>query len=228
MSDTAPAIELRNVSCARDGAELRGVSLVFAEGSSTLLIGDGGEHLLLRIASLQERPDSGEVMFRGTATHTLGEEPFATLRNRTTGLVFSAAHLLPGLSAVENVAVPLFKLLAIETVEAAERTHAMLDFVGLQGDPGADVLLLSRADQQRVALARALVHRPAILALHRAEESLGPDDATAFRDTVQRACTEFGVTVLAVPCGVGIQYTAHRVVVVEAGTASDPHAQIER
>ncbi len=223
---STPILELRNVCCTRDGVEVRDVSLCFSAGSSTLVIGDRGAELLHRIASLQERPDAGEVLLEACATHALDEAAFASLRSRAVGLVFSASHLLPGLTAVENVAVPLFKLLSVETAEAAERTHAMLDFVGLQGDSDVDVLTLSRADQQRVALARALVHRPSILALHRAEDALGPEDASNFRDTIQRACAELGVIAIATPSCVGIQYTAHRVVVVEAGAASDPHASV--
>jgi lipoprotein-releasing system ATP-binding protein len=228
MSDAGPVLELRHVSCAREGAELRDVSLSFTAGSSTLLIGDGSEQLLLRIASLQERPDSGGVLLGTRAAHLLDDEGFTALRSQEVGLVFPASHLLPGLSAVENVAVPLFKLLSLETAEAAERTHAILDFVGLEGDCSADVVTLSRADQQRIALARALVHRPSILALHRAEDALSPEDAGAFRDVVRRACSELGVAAIATPSVAAIHYSAHRVIVVEAGIASDPRASVER
>jgi len=224
MSEPAPTLEFRHVSCARDGMEVRDVSLCFTPHSSILVMGDSGVELLLRLASLQERPDGGEILLNGQSTHTLDEASFATLRGRSVGLVFPAAHLLPGLSAVENVAVPLFKLLALETAEAAERTHTMLDFVGLRGDPGADVLELSRADQQRVALARALVHRPSLLVLNRAEDALVPDEATEFRETVRRACLEFGVLALATLSAAPIGYGAHRFIIVEEGIASDPHA----
>lgn len=228
MSSSAPALELRHVCCARDGAAVRDVSLAFAPGSSALLVGDDGAPLLFRLASLQERSDAGEVHVGARAAHTLSSDAFDLLRSHKVGLVFAASHLLPGLSAVENVAVPLFKLLRLETAEAAERTHAMLEFVGMEGDCGADVLTLSRADQQRVALARALVHRPAVLALHRAEEALTADDAAAFRDIVQRACAEFGVAAVALPCGRLEPQPAQRVIVVEAGIAHDPRASVEK
>jgi predicted ABC-type transport system involved in lysophospholipase L1 biosynthesis ATPase subunit len=222
-----PVLEFRQVHCVRDDAKLHDVSLPFEAGSSVLVFGDTSSLLLLRLASLQERPDAGEMLIRGQSVHTLPEKELADLRSRQIGVVFSAAHLLPGLTAVENVAVPLFKLLSLETAEAAERTHAMLEYVGFQGEGADDALMLTRADQQRVALARALVHRPSILILYRAEEALAPDDAMAFRKTIHRACTDFGVLALAAPSAAGISYTAHRFILVEDGFATDPHAPVK-
>lgn len=222
-----PALELRNIRCAREDMEVRVASLCLNAGSSIFLMGDPSALLLLRLLSLQERPDAGEMWLNGKPIHALSEDDFNAMRCRAVGLVFSSSHLLPGLSAVENVAVPLFKLLSLETAEAAERTHAMLEFVGLQGDSGDDVLELSRADQQRVALARALVHRPTVLALHRAEEALAPDDAAAFRNTIRRACAELGVLAVAMPASASVSGGAHRCIVVESGVAFDPHAPVE-
>ena len=227
MSDEVPVLEFRQVHCVRDDAELHDVSLPFGSANSVLIFGDASSLLLLRLASLQERPDSGEVLIHGKSAHTLPENELAELRSRQIGTVFSAAHLLPGLTAVENVAVPLFKLLSLDTAEAAQRTHAMLEYVGFRGEGADDALMLTRADQQRVALARALVHRPSILILHRAEESLPPDDAMAFRETIHRACCDFGILALAVPSAAGISYTAHRFILAEAGLATDPHAPVQ-
>lgn len=222
MSESAVLLDLRNISCVRDGAEVRGVSLTFAPANSIIVTGDAGGALLARIATLQERPDEGEVWLDGEPLHTLSESDFLALRSRKVGLVFSASHLLPGLSAVENVAVPLFKLLALETDEAAERTHSMLEFVGLRGDPGADVLALTRADQQRVALARALVHRPALLALYSAETDLDAEETAAFRETVHRACCEFGVLAIStLPAG-PTACRADRMIVMSTGVAVEP------
>lgn len=227
MSEAAPILEFRRVHCVRDDAELHDVSLPFTAGSSVLVFGDASSLLLLRLASLQERPDSGEVFLHGKSAHGLPEKELTELRNRQIGVVFSAAHLLPGLTAVENVAVPLFKLLSLDTAEAAERTHTILEYVGFRGDGDDDALELTRADQQRVALARALVHRPSILILHRAEEALAPDDAMAFRETIHRACTDFGLLALAAPSAAGISYTAHRFILAEAGLATDPYAPVQ-
>ncbi|MEQ1861010.1 MAG: ATP-binding cassette domain-containing protein [Chthoniobacteraceae bacterium] len=222
MSDDATMLEFRKVSCARDGVEVRDVSLSFAAGTSVLLLGHGEPdvQLLLRIASLQEVPDAGEVWLDGEPTHMLSDEGRATIRSRRIGLVYAAPHLLPGLSAVENVAVPLFKILRLDTVEAAERTHAMLDFVGLIGDSGEDVVTLSRGDQQRVALARALVHRPAVLALDRADDALTALDAASFRASVERACAELGVLAISTPSLAPVGPTGTRRVFVSDGVVS--------
>ena len=223
MSAAASVLEFHNVCCARGGAEVRDVSLALTGGSSIVLVAGPGcdVDLLLRLASLEERPDSGHAWLDGEPAHALSDESRATLRSHKVGMVFSAPHLLPGLSAVENVAVPLFKLLHLDTAEAAERTHAILEFAGFRGDPSNDVSTLSRADQQRVALARALVHRPVLLALHHAEDGLAPGDAIGFRETIARACAEFGMLALATaPATPGVMPGEKRLLIAAGGAVS--------
>jgi ABC-type ATPase involved in cell division len=227
MNGDSALLELRDVSCARAGVELRGVSLRLTPASFNLLLGDAGAALLLRLASLQERPDAGEVWFEEEPIHALSEEGCAALRSRKFGFVFSSPCLLPDLSLVENVAMPLFKLLSLEPAEAAERTHALFDFVGLTGDSSDPAGELSLFDQQRLALARALVHRPAVLVLDRPEINLPVDEAACFRRLVERACEELKVMVLATLAPIPGEYQADRVIAVRAGVVSEPGAPVE-
>jgi len=218
MKRRAPLLELRNVSCVRGDARLRDVSLSFSAGRSIIVTGDSGGALLARIAALQERPDSGEVWLADIPLHEASDEEFECVRKRV-GIVFAAPHLLPGLSALENVAVPLFKLRGLDTPDAAERTRAALIFARLRGDPCADVLSLSRADQQRVALARAVVLDPLILATFEGERDLSTDEAAEFREVVQQASSELGVLAISLIRPVAGTCPADRTIVVNTGLA---------
>ena len=218
METTARTIlELHDVSCLRDGAALQGVSLRFDAGSFNVLVGDGGAGLLLRLASLLERPESGEVSLFQQPTAALDESAHCGLRSRHFGFVFSSPCLLPGLSVAENVAMPLFKIHEFEPAEAADRLASALGFVGLHSIEREDADRLTRFDQQRVALARALAHRPALLVLDRADQGMSGEQAGQMLETVRKSRGEFGVTVL-------ITYASHappdrsdRILAVEGG-----------
>jgi len=129
--EARPLLEFREVSCTRESGLLRQVSLSFAPASFNVLVGDGGAGLLLKLASLLESPESGEICLLGQPTAALDESGRAAIRSRHFGFVFSSPCLLPGLSVAENVAMPLFKVLELESSEASERTVAALNFVGL-------------------------------------------------------------------------------------------------
>ncbi|MCR4266954.1 ABC transporter ATP-binding protein [Nitratireductor sp. ZSWI3] len=164
---TEPVIELEDVSLTLgEGASsvhvLKDVSLSVARGQSTAIIGPSGSGkstLLMVIAGL-ERIDSGAVRVDGTELNRLGEDAVAAFRGRTIGIVFQSFHLIPNMTALENVAVPLELAHHPDPFAAAE---AELAAVGLSGRlthyPGE----LSGGEQQRVAIARALAPAPAIL-----------------------------------------------------------------
>jgi predicted ABC-type transport system involved in lysophospholipase L1 biosynthesis ATPase subunit len=182
-----------------------------------VLIGDGGSGLLLRLASLLEAPESGEILFQGEPTVSLDEAGRSALRSRHFGFVFSSSCLLPGLSAVENIAMPLFKVLQIEPGEAAERTSLALEFVGLRSIECEEVDSLGRLDQQRLALARALAHRPAVLVLERADAGLSGHEAAQLLDLVRRSREQFGVTVLTTFASEPDARRTERILAVEDG-----------
>ena len=134
--------------------------------------GSGKSTLLMTMAGL-ERPDSGRVEIEGRDLGAMSEDALARFRGARIGVVFQAFHLIPTMTALENVAVPLE--LAGESF-AFERARAELEAVGLASRAVHYPTALSGGEQQRVALARALVIRPAILA---ADEPTGNlDEAT--------------------------------------------------
>jgi putative ABC transport system ATP-binding protein len=154
---------------------LKQVSLQIAAGEAVGLVGPSGsgKSTLLMVMAGLERPDAGRVRIAGEELGRLGEDALARFRGRAVGIVFQSFHLIPTMTALENVAVPLE--LAGRS-DAIARARHELESVGLGDRFGHYPAQLSGGEQQRVALARALVPMPALLI---ADEPTGNlDEAT--------------------------------------------------
>ncbi|HEY1942973.1 MAG TPA: ABC transporter ATP-binding protein [Roseiarcus sp.] len=162
-----PAIELRDVDLSLgEGAArvhiLRKISLTIARGEAIGLVGASGSGkstLLMTMAGL-ERPDGGSVRVDGVAIEAMGEDALARFRGERIGIVFQSFHLIPTMTALENVAAPLELAGA---ADAFPRAEAELALVGLVGRKSHYPAQLSGGEQQRVALARALAPQPSLL-----------------------------------------------------------------
>src|SRR5690242_253799 len=120
----------------------------------------GGKHLLWRLLTLLDRPAGGELVLGEAVTTRLSDQGLAELRNREVGYVFPTPYLLPGFTVVENVAMPLFKVLQVDPAEAKKITEEVLALTGLT-DVGDETLDgLSALQQHVAALARAVIHGP--------------------------------------------------------------------
>ncbi len=175
-----PAIELRDVDLSLgDGAArvhiLRKINLTIDRGEAVGLVGASGSGkstLLMTMAGL-ERPDSGSILIEGVAIQSMGEDALARFRGARIGIVFQSFHLIPTMTALENVAAPLELAGA---PDAFERARVELALVGLKERQSHYPAQLSGGEQQRVALARALAPRPSLLI---ADEPTGNlDEAT--------------------------------------------------
>jgi putative ABC transport system ATP-binding protein len=162
-----PRLELRRASkiYQTNGQKveaLRDVSLTFEPGTITALVGRSGcgKTTLLNLAGAMDFPTSGDVLIDGRATHLLSEEELRELRGSRIGFVFQFFQLLPVLTVLENVELPL---LLMGSAQARSAARARLDWVGLRDKADALPYQLSGGQMQRVAIARALVHSPGIL-----------------------------------------------------------------
>lgn len=174
------------------------VSLDCEAGTVTLLQGAGGcgKNLLLRVLGLLEAPDAGEVFFRDRPTRGLSEADRAALRNHHFGYLFPEPFLLPSLSVLENIAMPLLKISAVSTEEAQARTREVLDFVGLVDATESGIDGLTLFEQHRVALARALVNRPSVLIVENLDASLRDNELAQFAGLIRRSGVEFDAAVI--------------------------------
>ena len=141
---------------------LSGLELAVAAGEAAAIVGPSGsgKSTLLGILAGLDRPSAGGVTMLGESLGALDEDARARLRAGRVGFVFQNFQLLPGLTALENVMLPLE---IAGSDDAAPAARAMLDEVGLGHRGGHQPLQLSGGEQQRVALARAFVSRPTIL-----------------------------------------------------------------
>lgn len=140
------------------------VSFAVGAGERVALTGPSGsgKTTLLNCLGGVDRPDAGTITVRGTPVQTLDSVALARLRRVEIGTIFQFFHLLPTLTAAENIELPL-QLIAVPPAERAERVAAALDRVGLAPRASALPGQLSGGEQQRVAIARALVHRPGLI-----------------------------------------------------------------
>jgi putative ABC transport system ATP-binding protein len=160
-------IELRGVSKTvssggRPLTILHPVDLVVGAGETLAVVGPSGsgKSTLLGLIAGLDAPTTGRILLDGTDITELDEDGLARLRGRAVGIVFQFFHLLPSLTAFENVLVPL----ELAAADAAEpRAHALLASVGLAGRERHYPAQLSGGEQQRVAIARALANNPRVL-----------------------------------------------------------------
>lgn len=176
---TDPVLRLGDVSLSLDGNAgkvdiLSGITLEVARGETLGLVGPSGsgKSSLLMLMGGLERATSGSVWALGTDITDLDEDRLARFRRDHMGVVFQSFHLIPTMTAKENVATPL-ELAGV--ADAFSRAEAALDEVGLGGRADHYPSQMSGGEQQRVALARAAVVQPDILL---ADEPTGNLDGT--------------------------------------------------
>jgi putative ABC transport system ATP-binding protein len=196
------AIAMRgvNLSLGRGAAHvhiLKDIDLNIGRGEAVGLLGPSGsgKSTLLMVMTGLERPDAGTVTVAGEDLRALGEDALARFRGRSIGIVFQSFHLIPTMTALENVAVPL-ELAGVS--DAHERAARKLAAVRLKDRVHHYPAELSGGEQQRVALARALAPNPAIVV---ADEPTGNLDETTGREVIEllfRGQRERGTTLILV------------------------------
>jgi ABC-type lipoprotein export system ATPase subunit len=222
MSDAGPLLKAEGLTrIYPDGAvrALRGVSLAVEAGESVAVTGPSGcgKSTLLYLLGGLDRPTSGEVYFEGAPLGALDLDAF---RARRIGFVFQSFHLLPTLSALENVQVPMFEG-PWPRGERVARAVRLLDEVGLAHRRDHIPSRLSVGERQRVAIARALANEPALLL---ADEPTGNLDSVAQAEVLEllgRLRRERSLTLVLVTHSPEVAAAADRVIKIRDGRIVD-------
>jgi putative ABC transport system ATP-binding protein len=197
---------------------LRGVSFNVEESEFLTIFGPSGsgKSTLLHIIGCLDRPDEGEILVDGSNVLELSDEKLAELRLSKIGFVFQFFNLLPRLTALRNVELPL-TIAGVSEKEAVEKAKEMLKFVGLENRMNHRPSELSGGEQQRVAIARALINNPKIVL---ADEPTGNLDTKTGWETVQlmkKLNEEKGQTFVVVTHDPHIAETADRIIHLKDG-----------
>jgi putative ABC transport system ATP-binding protein len=219
-----------NLSLGRGAARvhiLKDIGLQIGQGEAIGLVGPSGsgKSTLLMVMAGLERPDSGTVEVAGADLGKLDEDGLARFRGRHVGIVFQSFHLIPTMTAIENVAVPLELAGATDAYERAERE---LKEVGLGERLSHYPAQLSGGEQQRVALARALAPNPAILV---ADEPTGNLDESTGKQIIEllfAGHTERGTTLILVTHDATLAARCDRVLRMRSGHVESDSAAVAR
>ena len=222
-----PIVEARGVSLRFGEGEaavdvLRGIDLAIAPRERVALLGPSGsgKSSLMAVLSGLERASGGGVRVAGADFSTLDEDALARARRGRIGIVLQAFHLLPTMTALENVAVPLE--LAGEGDGARDRAAAELGAVGLGHRLDHYPAQLSGGEQQRVAIARATVARPALLFADEPTGNLDTATGTEVMDLLFARAAEAAATLLVITHDPALAARCGRVVTLADGRiASD-------
>ena len=178
---------------------LRGVDLEVDQGDLVSIMGasGSGKSTLMNIIGLLDTPSSGSYVLEEREISTLSDDRRSAIRNASIGFVFQSFHLLPRLTALENVGIPLVYR-GMEDAQIKDQAGAALDRVGmgnhLDHKPGE----MSGGQQQRVAIARALVGRPIIVLADEPTGALDQDTGNGIMDLFVRLNQEQGTTFIVI------------------------------
>ncbi|CAB3769273.1 ABC transporter ATP-binding protein [Paraburkholderia solisilvae] len=191
---------------------LNGVSLELREGECVAIMGESGsgKSTLLNLAAGLDKPDGGRIVFDGADLAALDDDGATLLRRTRMGFVFQAFHVLPNLSAAQNVALPLW-LNGVPAADLTVRVKAALASVGLDDRANTLPRELSGGELQRIAIARALVHRPSLVLADEPTGNLDHDTATRILPLLRDVTRESRAAVLLVTHSAAAAASADRV-----------------
>jgi putative ABC transport system ATP-binding protein len=220
------AIALHGVNLSLGGGAarvhiLRDIDLNIGRGEAVALLGPSGsgKSTLLMVMTGLEQADSGSIVVAGEDLSKLDEDALARFRGKNIGIVFQAFHLIPTMTALENVAVPL-ELAGVD--DAFGRAERELIAVGLGGRLSHYPAQLSGGEQQRVALARAVAPNPAILV---ADEPTGNLDEATGGEIIEllfHGYRQHGTTLVLVTHDTALAQRCDRVLQIHSGRLEEP------
>jgi putative ABC transport system ATP-binding protein len=194
---------------------LRGVSLELFEGESLAIVGPSGcgKSTLLHLLGGLDRPTSGDVFFRGVSLSKLDLDRY---RAHDIGFVFQSFHLMPILSAVENVQVPMFEG-SLSRSQRAERADKLVAEVGMSHRKHQPTVNLSVGERQRIAIARALANSPTLLLADEPTGNLDSQSQSDILDLLAELRRKEGVTLLIITHSPDVAGAADRIIRMRDG-----------
>jgi len=192
---------------------LRGVDVAIARGDFVALRGASGtgKSTLLHLIGGLDMPNAGEIIFAGQNIASFSDRQLTDFRNRRVGFVFQAYHLLPELTALENVCLPA-RVARIATGNAAKRASELLARVGLKDRLDHKPSELSGGEQQRVAIARALINEPELLLADEPTGNLDSHTGGEIMELLQSLRTERQTTLVIATHDAKVAAAAPRVI----------------
>jgi len=199
-------------------AALKGISLRIAQGDFVAILGPSGsgKSTMLHVLGGLDKPEAGEVLIENISLYKLDDNKLTDMRLQKIGFVFQFFNLLPRLTALRNVELPL-TLANLPERESKEKAREMLELVGLGDRLTHRPTELSGGEQQRVAIARALINDPKIVL---ADEPTGNLDTTTGGEIVglmKHLNKEKGQTFVVVTHDIGVAENADRIVFLKDG-----------
>jgi putative ABC transport system ATP-binding protein len=201
---------------------LRGVNLTIDEGEFTAIVGPSGsgKTTMLQLMGCLDRPTSGRVLINGEDISKLNANRRADLRKGTIGFVFQFFALIPGLTAYENVDLPLL-LAGVKKAERRARANELLEAVGLTDRARHRPDQMSGGEQQRVAIARALAIDPVLVLADEPTANLDTENGRQIMEIMQRLNEETGTTFIFATHDPRVFPFARRVVEVRDGKVAE-------
>ena len=197
---------------------LRGVSLEMSAGDFIAIMGPSGcgKSTLLQLCGAMDRPDSGTLHLDGRDITTLNDTALTQLRRERIGFVFQFFNLLPTLSILENIAMPL--LLSRESEKVAfEKARALASRVGIEHRLDHMPSQISGGEAQRAALARAVIHEPALLIADEPTGSLDSTNGQLVLDLFRQLNQDLGIAILMATHDATVAAVAHQTIKMRDG-----------
>jgi putative ABC transport system ATP-binding protein len=201
---------------------LRGVNLTIEQGEFSAIVGPSGsgKTTMLQLMGCLDRPSTGTVHIDGQDVTQLRPNQRADLRKGTIGFIFQFFALIPGLTAYENIELPLL-LTGEKGRERSERVNELLEAVGLSDRARHRPDQMSGGEQQRVAIARALATRPVLILADEPTANLDTDNGNQVMEIMQRLNAETGTTFVFATHDPRVIPFARRVVTLRDGRVSE-------
>jgi len=215
-------IHKRYASPTGDLHVLQGVSFTLYAGEFLAVVGESGsgKSTLLQVIGTLDQPDRGEVWLDGAPLFGLSQTQQAKLRNKSIGFVYQAHHLIPELSALENVMLPLL-IRGVAEPDCSLRAMSLLERMGLKERADHVPAKLSGGEAQRVAVARALVGKPRLLLADEPTGNLDESTAQGVFEALQQLCREENAAVVMVTHSAAMAASCDRTVRLMSGELSE-------